>query len=112
MDSRAYFPLKPMVRLAPASLEQVLVLSIRPFLARCAEALQQRGDLPGWRHGHCPICGWEPDFAVITPHGEIDRQYVDYSKLRALTGWEPEIGLEEGLRRTIEWQRAQLPSVV
>ena len=57
--------------------------------------------------------GVEPDVrGAGTPHGEIDRQYVDYSKLRALTGWEPEIGLEEGLRRTIEWQRAQLPSAV
>jgi len=52
---------------APASLEQVLVLSLRPFLARCAEVLLQRGDLAAWHHGHCPICGWEPDFAVITP---------------------------------------------
>jgi len=52
---------------APPSLEQVLVLAIRPFLARCAEALSQRGDTAGWAHGHCPFCGWEPDFAVITP---------------------------------------------
>jgi CDP-glucose 4,6-dehydratase len=41
-----------------------------------------------------------------TPHGEIDRQWVDSGKLRALTGWEPEVGLEDGLRRTIEWYRA------
>jgi hypothetical protein len=54
----------------PASLDQVLVLSMRPFLARCAEVLLQRGDLAAWHHGHCPICGWEPDFAVITPHGD------------------------------------------
>jgi Protein involved in formate dehydrogenase formation len=52
---------------APASLDQVLVLAVRPFLARCAEALTQRADLSGWSHGHCPFCGWEPDFAVITP---------------------------------------------
>ncbi len=42
-----------------------------------------------------------------TPHGEIDRQWVDFSKLSALTGWRPEIGLEEGLIRTIEWYRQQ-----
>jgi CDP-glucose 4,6-dehydratase len=41
-----------------------------------------------------------------TPAGEIDRQWVDFSKLRELTGWEPEVALEEGLRRTIEWYRA------
>jgi hypothetical protein len=55
---------------SPPNLDQVLVLSIRPFLARCAEALLQRSDLSDWRHGHCPICGWEPDFAVITPTAE------------------------------------------
>jgi CDP-glucose 4,6-dehydratase len=37
------------------------------------------------------------------PAGEIDRQWVDHSKLTSLTGWSPEIGLEEGLRRTLEW---------
>jgi CDP-glucose 4,6-dehydratase len=41
-----------------------------------------------------------------TPDGEIDRQYVDASKLRTLTGWEPRVGLDEGLRRTIDWYRA------
>ncbi len=55
---------------SPASLDQVLVLSLRPFLARCAESLLQRADLSAWRHGHCPYCGWEPDFAVITPNAD------------------------------------------
>jgi hypothetical protein len=55
---------------APASLDQVLVLSLRPFLARCAESLLPRPEFSAWRHGHCPICGWEPDFAVITPSAE------------------------------------------
>jgi CDP-glucose 4,6-dehydratase len=40
-----------------------------------------------------------------TPSGEIDRQWVDYSKLRELTGWEPAVDLEEGLRRTLAWHR-------
>lgn len=40
------------------------------------------------------------------PPGEIDSQWLDASKLRALTGWEPEVSLEEGLRRTIDWYRA------
>jgi CDP-glucose 4,6-dehydratase len=49
----------------------------------------------------------EPDIRGIgTPEGEISRQYVDSSKLRALTGWEPRVELEEGLRRTVEWYRA------
>jgi len=55
---------------APASLDQVLVLALRPFLARCAEALTQRVDLATLSHGHCPVCGWEPDFAVITPSAD------------------------------------------
>ena len=58
----------------PAGLDQVLVLALRPFLARCAEVLMQRPDLPPWTHGHCPYCGWEPDFAVITPNA--DRRLV------------------------------------
>jgi CDP-glucose 4,6-dehydratase len=40
-----------------------------------------------------------------TPPGEIDRQWLDYGKLQALTGWEPRVSLEEGLRRTIAWSR-------
>jgi hypothetical protein len=59
---------------APASLDQVLVLALRPFLARSAEALMQKVDLSGWTHGHCPCCGWEPEFAVITP--TADRRLV------------------------------------
>lgn len=55
---------------APAGLEQVLLLALRPFLARSAEALAQRTDPARWRHGYCPFCGWEPDFAVITTTGE------------------------------------------
>ena len=59
---------------APASIDQVLVLALRPFLARCAEALAQRTDLGAWSYGHCPFCGWEPDFAVITP--SADRRLI------------------------------------
>ena len=56
----------------------------------------------------------EPDVrGAGTPAGEIDRQYVDASKLRELTGWEPEVALQDGLARTVEWYRAHpevLPS--
>ena len=40
------------------------------------------------------------------PHGEIDRQWVDSTRLRERTGWRPEVTLEEGLRRTIAWYRS------
>jgi CDP-glucose 4,6-dehydratase len=50
--------------------------------------------------------GVEPDVRGSgTPAGEIDRQWVDYSKLRELTGWEPSVPLEQGLARTIAWYR-------
>jgi FdhE protein len=54
----------------PANLDQVLVLALRPFIARCAESLSQRIDVSSWTHGHCPYCGWEPDFAVIMPSAQ------------------------------------------
>jgi len=50
--------------------------------------------------------GVDPDFrGTGNPDGEIDRQFVDSTKLRELTGWRPEVGLEDGLRRTIDWYR-------
>jgi CDP-glucose 4,6-dehydratase len=57
----------------------------------------------------CRLAGTEiePDVrGEGTPAGEIDRQWVDATKLRELTGWEPSVALEEGLRRTIAWYRA------
>ena len=57
----------------------------------------------------CRLAGTdvEPDVrGAGTPAGELDRQWVDATKLRSLTGWEPTVGLEEGLRRTIDWYRA------
>ncbi|MFL5817850.1 MAG: NAD-dependent epimerase/dehydratase family protein [Conexibacter sp.] len=57
----------------------------------------------------CALAGTdvEPDVRGSgTPDGEIDRQYVDAAKLRSLTGWQPRVGLDEGLRRTIDWYRA------
>ncbi len=48
----------------------------------------------------------EPDIRGIgNPPGEIDRQYLDSAKIKQVTGWEPEVDLEEGLRRTIDWYR-------
>jgi CDP-glucose 4,6-dehydratase len=50
--------------------------------------------------------GLEPEYhGTGNPVGEIDRQYVDSAKLRALTGWSPAIDLGEGLLRTLEWYR-------
>ena len=50
--------------------------------------------------------GVEPDIqGEGNPAGEIDRQWVDPTKIREVLGWEPAVGLEEGLGRTIEWYR-------
>ena len=48
----------------------------------------------------------EPDIrGTGSPGGEIERQYVDSRKLCERTGWRPQVDLEEGLRRTMEWYR-------
>jgi CDP-glucose 4,6-dehydratase len=40
-----------------------------------------------------------------TPPGEIDRQWLDATKLIEMTPWQADVQLEEGLRRTFEWYR-------
>jgi CDP-glucose 4,6-dehydratase len=50
--------------------------------------------------------GVEPEIlGPGVPAGEIDRQWVDASKLTSLTGWRPSVDLREGLQRTIEFYR-------
>jgi CDP-glucose 4,6-dehydratase len=45
-----------------------------------------------------------PDYqGTGNPPGEIDRQYLDSTKIRERIGWEPAVDLREGIRRTIEW---------
>jgi hypothetical protein len=70
IDGRSGTPQSGLPDDAPAGLDQVLVLGLRPFLARSTEALSQRVDVSAWHEGHCPFCGWEPDFAVIMPNAE------------------------------------------
>jgi len=51
--------------------------------------------------------GIEPEYLGSgTPDGEIDRQYVDSTKLRETTGWSPRVALADGLAGTLEWYRA------
>jgi CDP-glucose 4,6-dehydratase len=48
-----------------------------------------------------------PDYqGTGNPPGEIDRQYLDSTKIRERVGWEPTVDLREGIRRTIEWYAA------
>ena len=38
---------------------------------------------------------------------DVGDYYGDFSKFREATGWQPSVGLEEGLARSIEWYRAE-----
>ena len=79
---------------------------------RCGAGVQRRRRAPalGTRGGRADRRGGrpdiEPDFqGAGNPDGEIDRQFVDSTKLRELTGWRPRVELADGLRRTLEWYR-------
>ncbi|MGH2838098.1 MAG: GDP-mannose 4,6-dehydratase [Thermoleophilaceae bacterium] len=53
--------------------------------------------------------GVEPDVqGAGTPHGEIDRQFLDSSRIRSELGWEPRWELEDGLRETWSWYEQHL----
>jgi CDP-glucose 4,6-dehydratase len=68
----------------------------RPHSVR--EVVGLIAELGGAEHEPSYLGGGNPD-------GEIDRQYVDSSKLREATGWRPLIGLRDGLARTLDWYR-------
>ncbi len=91
----------------------------RAYLA-IAEALQAEGVAgqafnAGWGRPHpvrevvelvCELGPSDvaPDYrGAGNPSGEIDRQYLDSSKIREEIGWEPAVDLREGVGRTIEW---------
>lgn len=38
-----------------------------------------------------------------TAHGEIAHQYLDSSKAHRVLGWKPTVGLDEGLKKTVDW---------
>ena len=51
----------------------------------------------------------EPDIqGEGTPHGEIDRQFLDSSRIREDLGWEPKWELDDGLRETWAWYEQHL----
>ena len=52
------------------------------------------------------------DEARLRPPGsEVERLLCDATRLRELTGWEPKVSLEDGLRRTSDWVRDNLDAV-
>ena len=44
------------------------------------------------------------------PTASIDRRCPDISKLRAMTGFEPSVNIEQGLNLTLDWYRSALRS--
>ena len=44
--------------------------------------------------------------------GEIEKQYISSEKIFARIGWRPQVSLEEGLRRTMEWYRTHVDRIV
>ena len=49
----------------------------------------------------------EPDYrGTGNPSGEIDRQYLDSTKIREQLGWQPAVELRDGIERTLEWYSA------
>jgi NAD dependent epimerase/dehydratase len=51
----------------------------------------------------------ESEVARVRPdQSEVERLLADNTLAGALLGWQPAIGLEEGLQRTIEWMQAHL----
>ena len=52
------------------------------------------------------VAGTSPELAPMpAPAGSVARRCPDLSKLRALTGFEPAVSLEDGVQRTFEWYR-------
>ncbi|MBI2047570.1 MAG: hypothetical protein HYT27_00365 [Parcubacteria group bacterium] len=54
------------------------------------------------------VTGWHPQKLDIKngPVGSVKRRLADTTKLRALTGWEPKVSLDEGLKMTYDWYLA------
>ena len=51
----------------------------------------------------------EPDVEGSgTPHGEIDRQFLDSAAIKEELGWAPRVALDEGLARTYGWYEQHL----
>ncbi len=57
--------------------------------------------------GHATGVDLEP-IVLNEASNEIPAQYLDSTRARTELGWSPGVGLEEGLRRTVEWYRTHL----
>ena len=53
------------------------------------------------------VAGASPELAAMpAPAGSVARRSPDLGKLRALTGYEPAVSLEDGVQRTFDWYRS------
>lgn len=62
-------------------------------------------DMKGLAEKLFAVAGWHPQSLDIksSPPGSVKRRLADITKLQTMTGWEPEVSLEEGLMETYEW---------
>jgi nucleoside-diphosphate-sugar epimerase len=53
------------------------------------------------------VTGWRPQNVELKEgkKGSVARRLADVSKLQEITGWKPEISLEEGLLKTYNWYK-------
>lgn len=94
-------------------IDDAVELVLRAALAPDAEGrvLNAGAQEPEWTIGAvadvvCRIVGKRLEVVPLPPTaGSPLRRAPDLSEIRALTGYTPTIGLEEGVRRTYEWYR-------
>jgi dTDP-glucose 4,6-dehydratase len=46
---------------------------------------------------------WEWDGGATSRPGQVMRHTADFSKVKRVLGWEPQVKWEQGLERTIKW---------
>lgn len=54
------------------------------------------------------VAGWRPKKIDIqsSPVGSVKRRLADITKIQKLVGWQPEVSLEAGLKKTYEWYKS------
>jgi formate dehydrogenase maturation protein FdhE len=52
-------------RLRQPGVDAAMSLAFRPFLVRCAAAVGPRLQLETWQRGTCPLCGGDPEMAIV-----------------------------------------------